>query len=242
MLYPVNSVAWSLALELLVNLAYALTWRRLRGLRVLAGVLAVSALGLIAAVVCFGKLDVGFQWSDAWGGLPRVVFSFTAGVAISRLYRARPWTSPLPAWAPLAALPPLLWVWVDPAIWPLACVIVVFPAMVALAAAAEPRATLARAFAWLGAMSYPLYALHKPAGELMTLWVRHVSPHDIRNIGIGAAFMAALVVACSLVERVYDRPARRLLTLGLEGAIGLMTRRPRADAAQPGALAADANA
>jgi peptidoglycan/LPS O-acetylase OafA/YrhL len=242
MLYPVNSVAWSLALELLVNLAYALCWRRLRDARVLAAVLVVSALALVGVVAWFGKLDVGFQWTDAWGGLPRVVFSFTAGLAINRLYRARPWSSPLSAWAPLAVLPPLFWIWVDQTIWPLACVILLFPIIVALAAAAEPRPAASRAFAWLGAASYPLYALHKPAGELMALWVRHVSPHDIRNVWIGVAFMAMLVAACGLVERFYDRPARRWLAIGLDGAIGLMSRRPRTRPAPSRALAADAKA
>jgi peptidoglycan/LPS O-acetylase OafA/YrhL len=240
MLYPVNSVAWSLALELLVNLAYALCWRRLRDVRVLAAVLAVSAFGLIGAAAHFGKLDVGFLWTDAWGGPPRVVFSFTAGLAINRLYRAGPWTSPLPAWATLAILPPLFWLWVDQTIWPLACVLLVFPTIVGLAAGAEPRPAAARAFAWLGAASYPLYALHKPAGELMTLWVRHVSPHDVRTLWIGAALMAVLVPACGLIERFYDRPVRRWLTGGLNGATGLLSPRPRTGQAEAGALAADA--
>ena len=43
MLYPVNSVAWSLALELLINAAYAFAWRPLKDSRILAATLAVSA-------------------------------------------------------------------------------------------------------------------------------------------------------------------------------------------------------
>ncbi|HEX4180342.1 MAG TPA: acyltransferase [Caulobacteraceae bacterium] len=234
MLYPVNSVAWSLALELLVNLAYALLWKPLRDPRVLGGVLFVSALWLIGSTVWFGKLDVGFQWADAAGGLPRVAFSFSAGLALHRLYRAGPWRSPLPAWAPLLLLPPMLYPRLDEIVWPLACVLVLFPALVSLAAASEPKTGAARVFAWLGAVSYPLYALHKPAGELLTLWVRHISPHSIRAPWIGVVFLALLAAVSIPLERLYDRPLRRLLTGLLDGAIGLTAGR-----AKPPTIAAD---
>lgn len=231
MLYPVNSVAWSLALELLVNLAYAFLWRPLRDPRVLAAAIGASALWLIGAVVWFGKLDIGFLWTDAAGGLPRVAFSFTAGLALYKLYRARPWRSPLPAWAPLLVLPPLFWLHLDEIVWPLICVLIVFPVVVGLAAASEPGGRTARAFAWLGAVSYPLYALHKPAGELLTLWVRHVSPQDVRTPWIGLAFLALALPACGLIERFYDRPIRGVLTRWMERVIGLVRARPSVAAA-----------
>ena len=231
MLYPVNSVAWSLALELLVNLAYALVWRPLRDPRVMGSVLAISALALIGAVAWFHKLDIGFTWTNAWGGLPRVAFSFTAGLAVHRIFRARPWRSRLPAWAPVLVLPALFYVRVDEVIWPLACVLVLFPVIVTVAAASEPKALTARVFAWLGAVSYPLYALHKPAGELVTSWVRHNSPHDVQNLWIGVVYMTTAVVACAVIERTYDRPARRLLG-------GLMDQAMRWTAGRTGARAA----
>jgi peptidoglycan/LPS O-acetylase OafA/YrhL len=231
MLYPVDSVAWSLAFELLANLVYAFAWRPLCDARVLAGVLLASALGLVWAVSTFGKLDIGFRWADAWGGAPRVAFSFTMGLALYRLYQARPWRSPLPAWIPLLVLPPMLCVRVDEIVWPLACVFLAFPAIVAGAAASEPRPLLARPYAWLGAISYPLYALHKPAGELATLLVRHVSPHDVRTPWIGAVFMVVALAACALIERFYDRPVRRLLTALLDRMTGLTLGRIRRPAA-----------
>ena len=241
MLYAVNSVAWSLALELLVNLVYAFAWRPLRDARVLAGALIASALWLIGATLWFGKLDIGFMWSDAAGGLPRVAFSFTAGLALCRLYQARPWRGIVPAWAPLLALAPVLYARLDEVVWPLLCVLVLFPALVAAAAATEPKPRMGRLFAVLGAASYPLYALHKPAGELMTLWVRHVSPHDVRAPWIGVLFLAVLTGLCLLVERFYDRPVRRGMTRGLDLATGLLSGRGRRRAAAPaGALTADA--
>lgn len=225
MLYPVDSVAWSLALELVVNLAYALVWRRLRDWRALAAVIALSAAALIAAVAWFGKLDVGFTWHNAWGGLPRVVFSFAAGLAVQRLYRRWPLRLPLSAWAPLALLPALIWKPIDPVVYPLACVIVVFPPLVALAAWTEPGRWSARLFAWLGAASYPLYALHRPAGELVALALSRLVPQSVGwGVRLGVPYMIAALVVCGLIERFYDRPVRKVLTAAFDRLSGAFLR------------------
>ena len=218
MLYPVNSVAWSLALELMINAVYALAWRPLRRPLVLAATLAGTGAALVAAVLWFGKLDIGFLWRDWVGGLPRVAFSFTAGLAVYRLYRGGAWAPRLPAWAALAGLPVLFCLPLGEAAYPLACVLLVFPLMVlAVAAGPEPGPRQARLFAALGAASYPLYALHKPLGEIVVLGLRHARPHllDHRPLLIGAPYLAALVGASLLVERFYDRPARRVLNAGV---------------------------
>ena len=218
MLYPVNSVAWSLALELSVNAVYALAWRQLRKPLVLGASLAVSAVALAAAVAWFGKLDIGFLWRDWIGGLPRVVFSFTAGLTVYQLYRRRAWALRAPAWALLAGLPVLFCLPLGQTVYPLVCVLVLFPALVfAVAAAPEPGAGQARLFALLGAASYPLYALHKPLGELVVLGLRHGAPQLIDRTPLltGAPYLVALLVGSLLVERWFDRPARKALNAGV---------------------------
>jgi peptidoglycan/LPS O-acetylase OafA/YrhL len=240
MLYPVNSVAWSLGLELLVNAAYALAWRPLLRPAVLGAVLASSAIALIGAVWWFGKLDVGFTWADAWGGVPRVLFSFTAGLAIYRLHRRWPPRLRVPAWAPMALLPVLLWVKVDPVVYPLVCVIGVFPVLVLAAIETRPAPGAVRVFTWLGLASYPLYALHKPAGEIVTWLLRHHAPQTLSwTVWIGAPYLVVLAAACLLVERFYDRPVRRGLTAGLDRAIAAIRRRSRRGASEDAELAAE---
>jgi peptidoglycan/LPS O-acetylase OafA/YrhL len=108
-----------------------------------------------------------------------------------------------------------------------------------VAAASEPKAVAAKIFAWLGAVSYPLYALHKPAGELVTLWVRHVAPQDVRNAWIGLVYLTVAVAACALIERFYDRPVRRVLTDLLDRTTGLVGRRAKPGTVAAGGLAAD---
>ena len=218
MLYPVNSVAWSLALELMINAVYALAWRPLRRPAVLMASLAVSGLALVAAVLWFGKLDIGFLWRDWVGGLPRVAFSFTAGLAVYRLWRRRAWSFRIPAGALLASLPVLLCLPLGQDIYPLVCVLAVFPALVfAVAAAPEPSPLPARLFTLLGAASYPLYALHKPLGEIVALGLRQGAPHlvDRWPVLTGAPYLIALMGICLLVERYYDRPLRQRLNAGV---------------------------
>ena len=225
-LYPVDSVAWSLALELAVNAVYAFAWRRLADIRVLAVVLAASALALIGACIAYGKLDVGFQWSDAPGGFARVAFSFTAGLAAYRLHRAGLWSVKLPAWTLPAVLAPLLWVRLDEVVYPLACAIVIFPLMVLAAAQTEPSRRATPVFAWLGAISFPLYALHKPCADMAATFVRHNWPAGAR-LGplIGVPYLMVVIGVCALAARYYDGPARRTLSAGLDNLIAVARAR-----------------
>ncbi len=236
MLYPANSVAWSLGLELLANGLFGLFWRPLRKAWALGLIMAVWAAGLIAAVAWFGKLDIGFQWRDAIGGLPRVLFSFTAGLAVHRLWRAGRFSLRLPAWLWVAPLPILLWAPQDMIVYPLICAVVVFPALVLAAASAPqpgPRAT--RLFAALGAASYPLYALHKPAGEIAGV-ILHAAPAAVRHapLLVGVPYLAVLVLACIALERWLDRPARGALARAANGAADAL--RARADLLPAGGL------
>ena len=215
MLYPVDAVAWSLALELIANLAFALAWRPLRRPAVLAATLAGSGLALIATVLAFGTLDIGFEWRNAIGGLPRVVFAFTAGLAAYRLYQRGCGLRAAPAWAWVAILPALFLIELDQVVWPLACALVFFPAIVFCAAIGpQPGPRSSRLFLALGALSYPLYAIHKPLGSIMVLAVHDFAPHLLTNwpAQTGVAYMLALAGGCLLLERYYDRPVRGWLS------------------------------
>ena len=218
-IYPVAGVAWSLALELIANLAYGLWWRQLRRPMVLAASLGVSAVVLIISTLCYGSLDVGFTWATALGGLPRVAVSFVAGVAIFRLLGAKSWRLRVWPWAPLLVLPLLFWTRIDPIIYPLICVLVLFPILIFAAVSSEPGPRSARIFAWLGLVSYPLYALHEPVAELVV----HVLPAALLQtywgVIFGAPYLLVLLALCGFVERYYDRPVRRALSRLFEQAL-----------------------
>lgn len=165
--FPLDNPAWSLSLEVIVNIAFCL-WMVRRPNRMLGMLCVVAAFALVMVALRFGSLDTGWKAANAIGGPIRCAFSFTLGVLMARrgIHAAHdPRSGRLLPYAILAlvlaviAFPPgaALRPWFD-----LACVMIVFPAIVALAA----NARMAGAGAWiatvLGDMSYPLYAIHYP--------------------------------------------------------------------------------
>ena len=139
--FPINGPSWSLFLELLVNLIFALVVSRLTN-RVLIIIVAAAGIALIATGLHFQTLHVGWLWATIWAGLPRVFFSFFLGVL---MYRNRhSWT----------VITKFAWIW--PLIlalillcrpqepirpwFELAAVLIVFPALLFIASAHEPGA------------------------------------------------------------------------------------------------------
>ncbi len=218
-LYPLNLVSWSLAMEMLVNFAYAALFRRLT-ITVLAAAATAGFVGLCACAACWGTLQAGFEWPHAAGGLARILFGFAAGVLIRRL-AARglalppiPWPVPLIAALVLFCTPPL----VGGLAWELAGGTGVVPLIVAAAVAGEPPRALHGACALAGVASYVVYSLHVPLiGLLLRAQTRlHIDPTR-QGAGSALAFTAMLALACLAAHHLYDKPVRRRLSRALAG-------------------------
>lgn len=155
--FPTNPPAWSILYELFANLIHGLWLRRL-GTRALAGLMVASAVVLGGFAP---HLDVGGGLDTVWLGLPRIIYSYCAGILLWRLTGER---SLLPGWLGLALLPAgILALSAIPAgtAWPeLAFVFLLCPAIVA---SGLSRLTFAVApLTFLGRISFPLYAVHYP--------------------------------------------------------------------------------
>jgi peptidoglycan/LPS O-acetylase OafA/YrhL len=205
-LFPYNLPAWSLFFELVANLLFVLMGRHLTTWRVGALVIA-SAVWLALQ----STLNGGPEWSTFASGFPRVFFGFFLGVLIYRLQGRLP-APKLPPWSLVAALAVLLY-GIDGRSYQAACVFLLLPLLVHLAANTEPAGRLRQAFALLGGASYPLYVLHAPTRALMLAAASEVLGRPITHYGpaIGVAAMAGLTIASILLDRWADGPARRLL-------------------------------
>lgn len=230
-LYPLNLPAWSLFFELAVNLAYGLV-ARLLSMPALIGIVAASALALAITADHYGGLNLGAEWATFLGGVPRVSYSFFAGILVFRLFRTRrPHRCPVRAWMPLLVLPPLFLL--APAGWgaafDLACVLLVFPVLVFWGAAWAPGAMALPLFSALGTTSYAIYALHQPLYRLLHGAAAYLPGFDLDRLApwTGIAFVAILGVGCWLLDRCWDAPVRRRLAR-------------RARTTPPGALAGEA--
>lgn len=214
-LFPLNSPAWSLFFELAVNLVYVLLWPRLT-LRTAAGVAAMAGLVLAGLTLAHGGLGLGDTWGSAGFGFLRALTSFFAGVTLHRLFAARggrPSSVGVAVLLPLAL--PLLFA-VNPggwrAIYELAFIGLVTPALLWLCAHAAPGPRLGRLYAFLGAVSYAVYVLHYPLIELIRRALRIFGEQpETFAPWLGVMVLIALLLGAWLADRIYDLPVRRRL-------------------------------
>jgi peptidoglycan/LPS O-acetylase OafA/YrhL len=204
-LFPLNTVFWSLFYEVLVNAIYGLWLYTRRSQPLLICLIVIAAIYLL-----FGpQVKAASLFCRAFVG-------FFAGVLTYRIFqqfapRTFPygWLSCLIVVCVIMAFPfsfkpsGALFLLVD----------VVFCAVIFLAAGSDPGMPrpVARCSQWLGEISYPLYAVHRPLFYFCSVViVRLTSGMFAYNI---AAFVASvfIVVAADLVLRFYDQPIRGTL-------------------------------
>lgn len=200
MLFRANAPLWSLPLELVASLVWALLAVRIDWRALGAAILALGSL-LAAAVIEHGGADIGATWATGHIGLTRTLFSFAIGIALFRLFELHGSKRRVARRA--GVLLPALAIGLAPeieagALADLAALGIGLPALVWLAARWELAAP--RLAAWLGGLSFPLYCIHAPFVAM-----GHASP------GLMAAICAALVVAATLLDRWFDRPIQAWL-------------------------------
>lgn len=222
-MFPMNGPAWSLFFELGVNVVFAFTALSLNR-RTLIWLAPALAAGLVITAFSFHGLDAGHRWDNAWGGVTRVGFSFTAGLLLHALWREGRlptldrWAAPA-GWIAVGAL--LFLMMADPArawrpLFDVAVVALAWPALMVALIAARPDGAVRSACGVLGKLSYPAYVLH---GPLFALCLNFAAMAGVGLHPIPAAFWPCAIVATLALSwlsvRLYDEPVRRWLTARL---------------------------
>ncbi len=218
---------WTLLPELIANFVYAAAIRLLT-VRVLIAILIVCGIGVAYAEFHYGTLDVGYNLTDQWAALARVGFSFFAGVLVYRLFGTREFKSLWAAWACVAALGVALAIHAPDALTPyyeIGMVLAGMPILVIAAGHFEPDPLSGRLFSFVGLISYGVYIVHQPLGNLAVMELQRVIdiPADLSGVLFGLAFLIALVLLTWGLDRLYDAPVRRWLRAKF-----LPARRPNA--------------
>ena len=223
-MFPLNGPSWSLFFEYIGNILYALIIRRLstRKLAILCGV-AGCALTSFAVLNLSGYGHLGVGWTlngnNFLGGFLRMLYSYTAGMLLSRIYR--PGKVKGAFWLCSVALFALFLVphlgaggklWMN-GIYDSLCAIVLFPAIVYLGASGQIEGKVSgRICKFLGDISYPLYMVHYPVMYLFFAWVwkNHLTFAKAWPVALAAVILNILLAWLCL--KLYDEPVRKWLT------------------------------
>lgn len=159
--FPVNGPAWSIFFELVANALHAVLLYRLsnRELWLLA---AVSAFALVLSGWAYG-LDVGSRPENFFGGIPRVLLSYTLGILLWRIWQDNPRIDISQSFALLAM--PIFFVattFIEGQSWVanLFFILAICPMMIAGALRFEASPFCSSVAIFTGAISFPLYAVH----------------------------------------------------------------------------------
>ena len=223
-MYPLNGPSWSLFFEYIGNIMYALFIRRM-STKALTALVVLAGIGLASfAIFNFsgaGHLGVGWTMEEynLIGGFLRVLFSFSIGLLMSRVFKPIPvkgafWICSL-AIVVLLSMPYVgngeaLWM---NGIYDSVCAIIIFPMLVYLGASGKTTdkhdALICK---FLGDISYPLYMVHYPLIYLYFGWVKKENLTFAEAWPEALALVIGSIVLAYISLKLYDEPVRRYLT------------------------------
>ena len=214
--FPFNGATWSIFFEFYANVAFVLFWPLLN-MRRLMIITGVSAMLLAIAAAQAHSLDIGAKTYELVLAIPRVVFSFSLGVIISRLHRRESTVSGL--WPSLVGLGVILIAIslrdaVPSAdVWFLDICIVLFAFPLVLLGFVQLRFSgrHAAVSAFLGNISYSVYLLQTPLLIFYCGLPEIFLQRKIETLTpwAGMLFVPVLVIASYLVWSYFELPAKR---------------------------------
>ncbi len=221
-MFPLNGPSWSLFFEYIGNILYALFIRKLptKALAILVFV-AGCALATFAILGPLGDICVGYSLTgtEFTGGSLRLLFSFSAGLLLSRIFKPAAnvkgafWICGLSI-VTLLAIPRIggaehLWM---NGMYDTMCCVVFFPLLVYLGASGKTTdkyTTLICKF--LGDISYPLYMVHYPFIYLYYAWVKNHHLTFQESLPGAAGVVIGSIVLAYICLKFYDIPVRKYL-------------------------------
>ena len=220
-MFPLNGPSWSLFFEYIGNILYALIIRKF-STKILALLVFIAGCGLATFAIAgpYGDICAGFSLTEIefTAGFLRVLFSFSAGLLLSRIFRPANikgafWICSITI-VTLLALPRLggaehLWM---NGLYDTICCVVIFPILVYLGASGKSTDKYTtRLCRFLGDISYPLYTVHYPFIYLYYAWVKNNKLTFEQSLPGAAAVVIGSIILAYICLKLYDIPVRNYL-------------------------------
>lgn len=209
-LFPYNTPAWSLLMEYIINVFYALVLLRLPK-RWLLVMLGASAVWIAAVARHRGWIITGWDAPTFWDGFARVFFSFLAGLTVYRfrLIINSKLNFIIPALGLIGTFvfPHFTNDW----ILEMALVMIVFPLLLSVGAGIEVKGRMRAFCVFTGRLSYPLYMTHIWMVWMFGNYLAARKPDPLEMYLVAAGVFAASVLMGWVALRVYDEPVRSWL-------------------------------
>lgn len=221
--FPFNIPAWSLFFELIANAVHALALRR-RGCRFLGCLAGTAAFAFFLWVAWRGEMDLGAHRTEVLPGLARVLFGYTAGVLLFKVWQTGrfQWRVP-PSLAAVALVLLLIGPsrgWGHALGYDMVVTVFCFPLLLLLSARSQPPVRVARLFQGLGVASYAIYVLHVPLAAAYFALLAKLLPRERLQAFAPwetLGFLGMVLLAALLTDRLYDSPVRRVLRVRWSG-------------------------
>jgi Predicted acyltransferases len=217
-MHPLNGPAWSLFLEYIANIAYALVLHRTT--KLVLTILVIIAAGVTihyAFTNLNGDIIGGWSIDDPTQlkiGFIRLTFPFLAGLLLARIGKLRYTKNAFL----LASLLLIVFLSVphlggDDHIWnrlfECFCLIIVFPFVIWLGAGGKVHGNKASKICkFLGDISYPIYITHFPIVYVYMAWVTNNELTLEQSWHYGLLVVAIAITVAYISMRFYDLPIR----------------------------------
>lgn len=223
-MFPLNGPSWSLFFEYIGSFLYAI-WIHKLSVRQLKSLTAACGIGLScwALFNMSGSYHMGVGWSvidhGLFGGLFRLMFSFSAGLLIQRNFKPRAIKGAF--WLCSVLIASVLCVpyvgGPDVSAWnglyDALCALFVFPLIVYVGAGGKTTDKLSgRICEFLGNLSYPVYIIHYPVMYLFYAWVWEHGYRFGEVWPVCAVLFILIVLMAWAAMKFYDAPVRRWLS------------------------------
>lgn len=205
--HSLDGPCWSLLQEYIANALYAIWVRKLSKLALWVLVTA-CAVALIATASWRGDVGTGWGFETFWIAAVRMLFPFFAGLLLFRTGRLIRLRHAFPLCSLVLALLFSLPTFRYNGVYEAACIILIFPLVVAAGAGGEIKGHWLKLCHFSGAISYPLYITHYPFIYIYTMWVATKKPTPQQIVPVACALFIFFLLLAYGALKLYDEPVR----------------------------------